>query len=411
MINLKYIFLISFLLFFATSEAQISGCTDPLATNFNALATQNDGSCVYGIVTLSPVSDLDLPQIMEETSGLILWNNWFWTFNDDSDSNLYAFDTLTINQFHTYPLSGTGNIDWEEISHDNDYIYIGDFGNNTNGNRTDLKILRIEKNSLLLQAPVIDTISFTYSTQTDFTPTGMNNTDFDCEAFIISSDSIYLFTKQWISNKTDLFVLPKTPGNHLAMYKATLDVQGMITGAVFKEAERLIALSGYTNYLQPFVYLLYDYNNTDFSSGNKRKIYLNLSMHQVEGITTRDGLTFFITNEKYVHTSNTILQKFHTLDLSAYLSNYLNNSATNDYFLDESKVLVYPNPAESHITLVKKNFSKEVQFKILNMQGRLIQKGILNNIETDIDIEHYDPGVYILIITGNQFQVERIIKI
>jgi len=84
---------------------------------------------------------------------------------------------------------------------DKDYLYVGDFGNNLNGNRTDLKILRIRKNSVLVNPLKIDTINFSYSNQTNFTPTGTNNTDFDCEAFIVASDSIYLFTKQWISKR------------------------------------------------------------------------------------------------------------------------------------------------------------------------------------------------------------------
>ena len=79
-----------------------------------------------------------------------------------------------------FNITGVENYDWEEISSDSLFIYVGDFGNNVNGNRTDLHILRIEKNSLLINSPVIDTISFTYSDQTDFTPTGSNNTDFDC---------------------------------------------------------------------------------------------------------------------------------------------------------------------------------------------------------------------------------------
>ena len=237
----NYTLFVLLLLILNNLKAQ-PGCTDPLASNYNHLAAQNDGSCVYSAATISAGTSVQLPAIMQETSGLIFWNNRLWTHNDDSDINLYAFDTNAVNIFEAYALTGTANIDWEEISQDSAYIYVGDFGNNVNGNRTNLKILRIEKNTLLTHAPIIDTIAFAYANQTDFSPTGGNNTDFDCEAFIVTTDSIYLFTKQWVSQKTALYVLPKTPGNHLAQYKTTLDVQGLVTGAVYLENANLVVL-------------------------------------------------------------------------------------------------------------------------------------------------------------------------
>lgn len=191
------------------------------------------------------------------------------------------------------------NTDWEEISQDDTYIYVGDFGNNANGNRTDLNILRISKSSLTTSL-VIDTINFSYSLQSDFTATGSKNTDFDCEAFIVDADSIYLFTKEWVSKQTSVYAIPKTLGTFIANYKSAFDVQGMITGATYMETEKLVALCGYNATMQPFIYLLFDFNNDDFFSGNKRKLSLDIPLHQVEGIATEDGLTFYVTNEGLV---------------------------------------------------------------------------------------------------------------
>ena len=158
--------------------AQISGCTDPLATNYNSGATQNDGSCYYNPSSITPMESWNLPEIVLETSGLIIWDERIWTHNDDTDIQVYAFDMVNKVDYQAYTITGAENKDWEEISQDENYVYIGDFGNNQNGNRTDLKILRVEKNSLLENSPVIDTINFTYSLQTDFIHTGSNNTDY-----------------------------------------------------------------------------------------------------------------------------------------------------------------------------------------------------------------------------------------
>lgn len=319
-----FLFFIIIFTFFHSVSGQIAGCTDPLANNYNASAEINDGSCAYNNASISVSESWILPDVMMETSGLIHFDNSILTQNDDTDINLYRINPSNVDDFQAYNLAGITNTDMEDIAQDENYIYLGDFGNNVNGNRTDLHILRIEKNSLLNNTPQIDTIWFSYSLQTDFSATGSNNTDFDCEALIASSDSLYLFTKEWVSEKTSLYVLPKTPGIYNATFRSNINVQGLITGAEYFEEKRLVVLSGYSSLLQPFIYLLYDFQSDDFFLANKRKIAVNLPFHQVEGITSNDGLNYYISNEKLVQVI-TINQKLHTLNLSNYLEDYLNS--------------------------------------------------------------------------------------
>jgi hypothetical protein len=319
-------FLFFTLLFFSSHlAAQDFGCTDPLANNYNAAATINNGTCTYNPSATTSVRSWNLPAAINETSGLIFWNDRIWTHNDDTDIHLYELNLDNINNFQKFELIETRNIDWEEIAQDETHIFVGDFGNNSNGNRKNLYILRIEKESLLLGNPKIDSIIFSYSEQIDFLPQGPNNTDFDCEAFVVSRDSIYLFTKEWISQKTSIYVLPKTPGKYFAHFKDNWNIDGMITGATYLEEERLIVLSGYNVLVQPFVYLLYDFRNYNFFSGNKRKIIVNHPFHQMEGITTEDGLIYYISNERLNVPPITINQKLQRFNLTPFLRNYLNS--------------------------------------------------------------------------------------
>ncbi|MDZ7615227.1 MAG: hypothetical protein U5K51_17140 [Flavobacteriaceae bacterium] len=76
---------------------------------------------------------------------MILWNDRLWTHNDNTDTHLYALNTNNPDSNEAVALDGTRNVDWEEISQDEDYIYIGDFGNNANGNRRDLQIFKDKK--------------------------------------------------------------------------------------------------------------------------------------------------------------------------------------------------------------------------------------------------------------------------
>ena len=307
----------------ACNTAQ-TGCTDPQATNYKSSAVQNDGSCTYDTVYVAPVKSMELSMEIMETSGLIFWDGYLWTHNDDTDIRIYGVDTATAITRITHILWKAENYDWEEISQDEDYIYLGDFGNN-GGNRTDLHILRVDKSSLSGKKPAIDTLWFTYSDQEDFSPAALNQTEFDCEAFVVSRDSIYLFTKQWITANTTVYALPKEPGTHVAAKRGTFDVGGLVTGATCLEDKKLVVLCGYTGLTQPFLYLLYDYPDHSFFEGNRRRINLSLLFHQVEGVATADGLTYFVSNEYSGLSAMGYrnYQKLHRIDLTPFLEEYL----------------------------------------------------------------------------------------
>ena len=320
---MKKIFLLLFLISISYTHAQILGCTDPLSKNYNPVATINDGSCDYSSVKINPKYSVKLDAILKETSGLTQSDTLLWTSNDDTDTALYAIDTKGVIQ-NKIQLKNVTNTDWEAISQDSLYFYIGDFGNNASGNRKDLHILRIEKQSLSENNQKIDTLSFSYSNQTDFTEKQSNATNFDCEAFIVSTDSIYLFTKQWKEKRTSVYVIPKIPGNYIAQLKESYNVKGLITSATYLPKKKLLALCGYTTFLSPFIYLLYDYNDSGFFSGNKRKIDIALPFHQMEGISTQDGLYYYLTNENFSRKPIIdIPQQLHQFDLSTFLINYL----------------------------------------------------------------------------------------
>jgi hypothetical protein len=392
-------------------KAQIFGCTDPMATNFNPSATNNDGSCTYIEASIAPESSFDLSDNIKETSGLIKWHDQIWTFNDNDDINIYSLDTINGNILNTYALSNTINIDWEEISQDDDYVYIGDFGNNVNGNRTDLKILRIDKNSILVNSTLIDTINFSYSNQDDFSPSGADNTDFDCESFIVSADSIFLFTKQWVSNKTNLYAVSKTPGTYIANLKSTLNVNGMITGAVYLESKKLIVLCGYSNLLQPFIYLLYDFNGSDFFNGNKRKITVSLPFHQVEGIASTNGLKYYISNEYFTQPPFiTTSQKLHILDLSSFLSNFINSITSVTDTQTRNDFSIFPVLANDFITLKTDDGLLPVNYFFTNQSGQIVLTGILTKENPIISISDLSVGVYILNIGAENKKSFKVIK-
>ena len=391
----KHITILLFLFILQQVNAQVYGCTDPMSSNYNPNATVNNGTCMYASESANAESSVDLPDTVDETSGLVFWDGNLYTQNDDSDTNLYRLNSTTGSITQTLPVTGTSNQDWEDIDQDESYLYIGDFGNNANGNRSNLRVIRVDKIGLLAGDPTVNSINFSYSDQTNFTGTGNNNTDFDCEAFIVGSDKIYLFTKQWVSHKTSVYSLPKTPGTHVAQLLGTYDVNGLITGATYLEDKKLVVLCGYSTMLSPFAYLLYDFTANDFFGGNKRKIDLSLPFTQIESIATVNGTDFYMTNERFQQSVLNVNQQLHHFDLSVYLEDYLDDVAeANSHLLEKAGIIIYPNPALDTLNIQGRTSLSGHTYTLTDMQGKNVLTGSLSGINNALDIPALQP-VYI----------------
>lgn len=413
--------------------AQVCGCTDSLATNYNADATVNDGSCLYDttIITATVIGELDT--LLDDTSALLYWENGYWSYNDWFDRCLYQIDSTNASTLGTICVNGIINRNTEEMAQDSLYIYLGVFGNN-HGDRHDLRILRITKESLLTQQFEIDTIWYAYEDQTDFSYQTQNN-DFDCEAFIVTDDSIYLFTKQWVSEKTTIYTLPKTPGTYIAQRRETYDVKGLVTGCTYLPQYRLIVLCGYNynggdflNALHPFIVLLYDFQGDNFFSGNKRRLDFELlEKAQIEAIATSNALDYYITNEQFHKTYGGFLTidlpaRLQRLDLREYLIPYLSqfidsfppppdtlsqpDTIPSPYGIDDlqkpaDQFHIYPNPAKDRLHIDYPQEFQGAKYAIFNLHGQIVTEGALDKKVIPLSNRNMPTGQYVLTVRGN----------
>lgn len=241
-----------------------------------------------------------LPEQIQESSGLLLLGDQFITHNDSGNSpELFLLDSASLKVRSRVRIEDAGNTDWEDLAQDADYIYIGDIGNNL-GSRKDLKVLKIPKTGLSSSQRVrAEVIAFRYEDQSEFR--SGKNTDWDAEALIAGPDSLWVFTKQWKSQGTVVYKIPKNPGEHVAIRKAEFPVNGLITGASVLPGQSGIILSGYSLQLQPFIVRLKTSEGENVFQQELEMEQVDIPFAQVEGVAADEKGAVFLSSEAFTN--------------------------------------------------------------------------------------------------------------
>ena len=368
------------------------GCTDPQATNYDANASMNDGSCIYSPTnyTLNLVNNLS--DVLQENSGLIRVGDFLYTFNDSgSGAVIYELDTLgTV--LRTIVISGAMNVDWEAITSNSTHVFIGDVGNN-NGNRHDLCLYRFLKSDLTLDTIQAEKLPFYWSDQTQFTSLP-NANNYDCEAIVAETDSVTLYTKNWVDLKTRRYRLPSFWIDTLAaQLMDSFAVDGLITDACVDSVMNRSYLLGYknngSNFYTSFVWCLWDYQDHQVFSGNRRRIEVGnvLSLAQTEGIALKSTNKGYINSEK-VTSVITIAPKLFEFDFSQFVEPI---AAVNPLeHLVPFQLITHAHEGYNELIV-----STAVKYCVLqDLQGRTIQLETTNKFIT------YLHGYVLLTIDG-----------
>jgi len=266
----------------------IFGCKPAAQTEVGSLQ-------VFDFATISDGVEMDFQ--VDETSGLVTFKDQLWTINDSKNAGvIYRIDPATGDLLDQIDLKTT-NTDWEDLAIDSTFFYVADIGNNL-GARQYLSIYRFPIGLLDGSAPYsIDTIAFSFPDQKSFPGTYDHN--FDAEAIVVEGGHIFLFSKNWQNKKCKLYKIINTPGVHDAALVSEFNTQGLITAATENPATREIYLLGY-NYNgvnTPFIWVLSDYQNEDYFSGNKVRYDIDLN-RQTEAIAVLKDGTVVISAEQ-----------------------------------------------------------------------------------------------------------------
>ena len=241
----------------------------------------------------------ELPDKLSEGSGLMYYNDLFWSFNDSGGDNvIYAFNRKGQIQKEV-EITNADNIDWEDIAQDDKYIYIGDFGNNS-GTRKNLKIYKIIKNDLDTEKnPEVygEVIKYVYQNQEKFN-FRQNNNEFDCEALVENNQSLFIFTKNWIKQNTVIYEMPKNIGEYNLSPIDSFNTDGLVTGADISPDKTKLALIGYRDF-KPVIRMFTKISNNNFFEGETIFIEMDSIIGaQTEGICFLGNDTLLISCER-----------------------------------------------------------------------------------------------------------------
>ncbi|WP_299113717.1 T9SS type A sorting domain-containing protein [uncultured Winogradskyella sp.] len=316
---------------------------------------------------------------VSETSGLLYLNDTLITHNDTASTNqLFDVDTATGLVTRTVTITNASNTDWEDLTHDDTYIYIGDFGN-YQGDRTNLKVYRIAIADYFSSTSVTaETINFSYSNQTDFIPSPLA-TNFDAEGLIHYNNKLYVFSKNWLNGDTNIYELPKNPGTHSISIIDTIVAQGLVSGATYNVLDNSIVLSGYDPN-GAFLIQLSGFNSGLFSNGSVIKTSIAVPTNyspQIEGIIPINTTEYYISAEEL------------SGNLPALYS--FNISTLNIPKIEVEAISFYPNPAVSFFTLSHKN----CYTSIYSINGQLVK----TSVNQHINVSDLEVGLYLLKIT------------
>ena len=237
------------------------------------------------------IDEVQLPKKINETSGLEFFNQHFLTHNDSGGSpTLYAFNQRG-EILQEYNIADAENNDWEDITKDENFIYISDSGNNR-GNRKNLNILIVNPDNYFEK---VGSIAFRYRDQENFDKKKRH--PYDAEALIATPKALVLFSKNRSTETTELYSIPKMSGNYILSPLKSFDLQSLITGGDYNHTLQMAALVGYNFGGEQFLYTLSGFNLESMDQVQVQKYRLPLDGKQIEAIKIIDQNTFWITSE------------------------------------------------------------------------------------------------------------------
>ncbi|MBN1988859.1 MAG: fibronectin type III domain-containing protein, partial [Bacteroidales bacterium] len=98
----------------------------------------------------------------------------------------------------------------------------------------------------------------------------------------------------------------------------------------------------------------------------------------------------------------------YTVNISDNRNNYNDNPFAEELGNDEADVYsIYPNPASDRLKITLNGIEGEVSLRIYDLQGRLVKQTMLNNFDTEINVDDLAKGVYIISVDEEKLPINK----
>lgn len=239
-----------------------------------------------------------------ENSGIVrsrLQPDLFWIHNDSGDEpRVYAVhadgsDYRSTREADTpgVLISGAINVDWEDITVDDEgHLIVGDTGNNGNDRRDLVLYYLFEPSASAERTTFLKKVFFHYPEQRQF-PAPKEDFNYDCEAIFTVDNVVHLISKNRSNSLGNLYRLdnPKPDVSNPLTSLESFDFQGKVVGAdASPDGLRLIVIT-----YESLWYFERATKKDSFFSG--RVSWAPYKSKQIEAVCFADDKTLLLADE------------------------------------------------------------------------------------------------------------------
>ena len=237
------------------------------------------------------ISKIELPQNINETSGLEIIDDYLITLNDSGNPPVLYYLNESGEIILERNFNELKNNDWEDLTADDKFIYIADIGNNFD-TRDNLKIIKVSLDS---DDNSHEIINFYYPEQKIFSFN--QNSSYDAEGLISLENILIIFTKNRAKKITEIYKLPKTPGNYKAELIGQINIESIVTSADYNKKMRLLVLTSTKDFNEYYIHKIKNFNISKLKNLKTDTYKIPIGKTQVESIKIIDKNNFWITSE------------------------------------------------------------------------------------------------------------------
>jgi hypothetical protein len=241
-------------------------------------------------------TDFKLPSELSEISGLEKLSDSLLIAINDGGNEPFLYLLNSRGQImRKIRVSNAKNIDWEALAIDENYLYIGDFGNNMN-ERKDLCIYRVDRNDITtLNEVTAEKMSISYNEQKEFPPND-HERYFDAEAMTYFEGQLWIFTKNSTKpfDGLSLIYMVQFEANQTKTLSKVSELKLNKT-SYLKDAVTSACTDGHSIVLSTYNRLIkLDFPKQGLSKSN---LYKYPHIQQVEACACMGNRSYFISNE------------------------------------------------------------------------------------------------------------------